>query len=65
MNCWARANGRNIVSQQLRLQVAKKNDLFQTLRNNMQQGVQTDAKAWHPIMLGVVGQQCSVRLRVA
>ena len=33
--------------------------------NNMQQGVQTDATCQHPAMLGVVGQQCRVRLHRA
>ena len=37
---------------------AQKSDRYQTLRNNIQQGVQTDAR-----MLEVVGQQYCVRLR--
>ena len=45
--------------------LAEKFDRFQTLRNNMQQGVQTDATCNRPTMLGVVGQKCCVRLHAA
>ena len=42
--------------------LAEKFGRFQTLRNNIQHGVQTDATFNIQQMLGVVGQQCCVRL---
>ena len=44
----------------------QKFDQFQTSRNNMQLGVQTDATCIkHPTMLGVIGQQSCVKLHRA
>ena len=48
--------------------LAEKFDRFQTLRNNIQQharGCTNGRNMQHIIMLGVVGQQCCVRLHTA
>ena len=48
--------------------LAEKFDRFQTLRNNIQQhatGCANGRNMYHPTMLGVVGQQCCVRLHGA
>ena len=49
----------------IQIAACKRAQQLPTTSNNMQQGVQTDATCQHPAMLGVVGQQCCVRLHGA
>ena len=75
--CWKScANGSNLlryasaITEQKKCWelLAEKFDRFQTLRNNIQQhatGYANGRNMYHPTMLGVVGQQCCVRLHGA
>ena len=75
--CWKScANGSNLLRYASAIQeqkkcwklLAEKFDRFQTLRNNIQQhatGYANGRSMYHPTMLGVVGQQCCVRLHGA